>query len=240
MKYRNWIILALFSLFVSTTMAQSPTRYDYAREMSWGITKATNSGLIGGGVLKFQMRHRNDAFHFFGLEIVNIKHPKEERYYSFTGNTYIFGKSNYLYSIRTQYGRDWTLFKKAPQQGVQIDAIVAAGPSFGIIAPYFIEYLRSDGNVVREQYDPNIHYDQNNVLGTGNLFQGIGESEVSMGLNSKASLTFEFSTLKYNVIGIEVGFMLEAFTRPIPIIPTAEQYGIYPTSFATLYYGRRR
>jgi hypothetical protein len=237
---KRWGALALLSFMVLPGLSQPAPDDDYGKEISWGITKATNSGLIGGAVMKYSIRHRNDAFHYFALEIVNIKDPKEERYYSFTGNTYIYGKSNYLYSLRLQGGRSWIFFKKAPQQGVQIDGIVALGPSLGIVAPYYIEYLRTDGNVVREQYDPNIHFDQNNILGTGNLFQGIGESNLVFGLNSKVGISFEFGTLKYNVFGLEVGFMMEAFTKKIPIIPTAEQNQIFPNSFVTLYYGSRR
>ena len=240
MNVARWLILVMLSIIVIPGMGQPAPGDDYGKEISWGITKATNSGLIGGAVMKYSIRHRNDAFHYFGLEIVNIKHPKEERYYSFTGNTYIYGKANYLYNLRLHGGRSWTFFKKAPQQGVQIDGIVALGPSLGIVAPYYIEYLRTDGNVVREQYDPNIHYDQNNILGTGNLFQGIGESDLVFGMNSKVGVTFEFGTLKYNVFGLEVGFMMEAFTKKIPIIPTAEQDQIFPNSFVTLYYGSRR
>jgi len=240
MHLRQLIFLLVLLFMVLPGVSQPAPGDDYGKEISWGITKATNSGLIGGAVMKYSIRHRNDAFHYFALEIVNIKHPKEERYYSFTGNTYIYGKANYLYSLRLQGGRSWTFFKKAPQQGVQIDGIVALGPSLGIVAPYYIEYLRTDGNVVREQYDPNIHFDQNNILGTGNLFQGIGESDLVFGLNSKVGVSFEFGTLKYNVFGLEVGFMMEAFTRKIPIIPTAEQDQIFPNSFVTLYYGSRR
>jgi len=236
----RWFPFLALLFIINPGMTQPSAINEYAREISWGITKATNSGLIGGGVMKYSIRHRKDAFHYFGLEIVNVKHPKEERYYSFTGNTYIYGKSNYLYSLRVHGGRSWTFFKKAPQQGVQIDGIVAIGPSLGIIAPYYIEYLRTDGNVVREQYNPEIHFDQNNILGTGNLFQGLGESDLVFGVNSKFGLAFEFGSLKYNVFGLEVGFMVEAFTKKIPIIPTAEQDQIFPNSFVTLYYGSRR
>ncbi len=241
MSYKAWCISLLIALIsIVSGFSQPAGSYDYGKELAWGVTKATNSGLLGGVIMKYALLHKYNTFHYFGLEIVNIKHPKEERYYSFTGNTYIYGKSNYLYSIRTQYGRDWILFKKAPQQGVQIDGIVAGGPSFGLIAPYYIEYLRSDGNIVREQYDPDIHFDQNNILGTGNLFQGIGESELTIGFNAKASLAFEFGTIKYSVIGLEAGFMVEAFTKKIPIIPTAEQNSVFPNAFVTLYYGSRR
>ena len=186
------------------------------------------------------IRRTDNTLHYFGIEIVNVKHPKEERYYSFTGNTYIYGKSNYLYNLRTYYGRDFILFRKAPQQGVQVDAIVSGGPTFGIVAPYYIEYLEPDGSVVKEQYDPKKHDNRENILGTGNLFQGIGQSNIQPGLNLKVALSFEFSTIKYSVVGIETGFMFEAFINKIPIIPTAEQYRFYPNAFVSLYYGTRK
>jgi hypothetical protein len=214
--------------------------FDYGKEIGWGITKATNSGLIGGFLVKMSIRKTDNTLHYFGVEIVNIKHPKEERYYSFTGNTYIYGKSNYLYNFRAYYGRDFILFRKAPQQGVQIDGILSGGPTFGIVAPYYIEYLRDDGEIVREQYDPKKHSNRENILGTGNLFQGIGQSNIQLALNLKAALSFEFGTIKYSVVGVETGFMLEAFINKVPIIPTAEQYRYFPNAFITLFYGSRK
>ena len=220
--------------------AQPSDEIDYSKEISFGITKATNSGLIGGVVMKYIKHHRNDAFHYFSVELVNIKHPKEERYYSFTGNTYIYGKSNYLYGIRGQVGRDWILFRKAPQQGVQVNLITAIGPTIGVIAPYYIEYVTNDGMSVKQQYDANVHLNRENIVGTGGLFQGLGQSDIAFGLNWKGSLAFEFGSKSRKVFGIELGFMIEAFTKSIPIIPTAENYNLFPNAFATLYFGTRR
>ena len=241
MKHRVYTISIILAAVTSVAaIAQPSDELGYTKEISVGITKATNSGLIGGGIFKYTIHHRNKAFHYFGVEIVNVKHPKEERYYSFTGNTYIFGKSNYLYAIRGQYGRDWVLFRKAPQQGVQINLITAIGPSIGIVAPYYIEYMNNDGLVVAEQYDAEVHQNRENILGTGSLFQGLGQSNITMGLNWKGSLAFEFGSKKNKVFGIETGFMVEAYSKPIPLIPTAENYSIFPNAFATLYYGARR
>lgn len=241
MKYRIIIITALLlGGIIFHGHSQPSDELNYSKEIAVGITKATNSGLIGGVTLKYTIHHRNNAFHFIGAEIVNVKHPKEERYYSFTGNTYIYGKSNYLYSIRGQFGRDWILFKKAPQQGVQINLITAIGPSIGIVAPYYIEYMTNDGFTVKQQYDATIHQNRENILGTGGLFQGIGQSDVVFGLNWKGSLAFEFGSKRNKVFGLEMGFMLEAFSKAIPIIPTAENYNLFPNAFVTLFYGTRK
>ncbi len=240
MRNRIIIISLLFSIGLLTKANSQPSdELNYTKEISVGITKATNSGLIGGVVFKYSIHHRNSAFHYIGAEIVNIKHPKEERYYSFTGNTYIYGKSNYLYAIRGQYGRDWILFRKAPQQGVQVNLITAIGPTLGIVAPYYIEYMGNDGMIVTEQYDATKHQNRENILGTGGLLQGFGQSDIVMGLNWKGSLAFEFGSKRRKVFGLELGFLIEAYSKQIPIIPTAENYSIFPNAFLTLYYGKR-
>jgi hypothetical protein len=239
---RNRIIFISLLLtigFSSQVNSQPSDELNYTKEISVGITKATNSGLIGGVVFKYSIHHRNSAFHYISAEIVNVKHPKEERYYSFTGNTYIYGKSNYLYAIRGQYGRDWILFRKAPQQGVQVNLITAIGPTLGIVAPYYIEYMGNDGMIVTEQYDATRHQNRENILGTGGLLQGFGQSDIVMGLNWKGSLAFEFGSKRRKVFGLELGFMIEAYSKQIPIIPTAENYSIFPNAFLTLYYGKR-
>ena len=237
---RLWLSVFLVTVFEVVQGQDVNNPFDYNKELSWGVTKATNSGLIGGFLARMSIRKTENTFHYFGIEIVNVKHPKEERYYSLTGNTYIYGKSNYLYNLRTYYGRDIILFRKAPQQGVQVDAIFSGGPTFGIVAPYYIEYLNSDLEIVKQQFDPKKHDNRENILGTGNLFQGIGQSHLTMGLNAKVAMSFEFGTVKYSVVGIEIGFMVEAFSQKIPIIPTAEQFWLYPNAYATLYYGARK
>ncbi len=221
--------------------AQDREGYDYSREFTWGISKNTNSGLIAGGAIKFSRSLGNDKFQTFGLEIVNVKHPKEFRYHSFSGNTFIWGKQNYLLSIRPQYGREWLIFKKAPQQGVQISAILAGGPTLGLLAPYFIKWDEQGGaGVVEEPFDPIKHRDLAEVAGSGSFLRGLGRSNLRIGANIKAALAFEFGTFKNDVTGFEAGFQLEAFPKEVVIVPAAENKSLFPSAFIMLFYGRRK
>lgn len=230
-----------FALILScnqASYAQYKGDYEYSRESIWGITKATNSGLIGGFLFKHTRELKEDMFHGGIIEIVNIKHPQEQRYYSDAGNTFIWGKEHYLYSIRLSYVREFTFFKKAAQQGVQVNGVVAAGPTIGLEAPYYVE-VRAGKLTVKEPYDHTKHQ-YSDILGTGNILQGVGQSSVVPGLNIKAGLAFEFGSFKSNVVGIEVGFQCDFFTREILIMPTTENYSIFPSAYATLFYGSRR
>jgi len=234
-------ILAL-SLLVSVARAQTQDSYEYTSEFTWGINKNTSGGLIGGFVFKKARKLKNDRqLETFGLEVMNVKHPQEVRRNSIqSGNLFIYGKSNYLYALRFQYGRDFILFKKAPQQGVEIKAVFAVGPTLGIVAPYYVEYFPYGGGgyTVRGQYTPDINIDF--INGTGRLFEGLGQSTIAPGANLKAALNFELGTVKSQVTGFEAGFLIDAYTKSVEMLPSTKNYSVYPTLFITLFYGSRK
>ncbi|RED98899.1 hypothetical protein [Marinoscillum furvescens] len=224
-------------LIFSSLLAIGQTEEDdYDTEITWGVNKNTNSGLVGGVIFKLARRKKENTFVTYGVELMNVKHPKEWHYPSATtGTRFVWGKANYLYAIRGQYGRERVLFKKAPQQGVQISAVAAAGPTIGVVAPYYILY---NGNYV--QFDPERHQSFNSIQGSGKLFQGLGESSIVPGANAKAGLAFEFGAFKNNVAGVEVGASLEAYPKKIIIVPTQENRAVFTALYFSIYWGTRR
>lgn len=221
-RYSKFLILLL--LIASTSVWAQDQDDDYTIENTWGINKNTRSGLIGGFVFKHGVKNSSGSFTTYGLELIDVRHPAELKAISGSGNSYIIGKINHLFAIRGQYGRDFLLFKKAPQQGVQINLVLAAGPSIGLESPYKVET------------DPGT----NAVIGKGFIFQGIFESKVVIGANIKTSLSFEFGTLKSSVSGFEAGFLLDAYSRKINMVQGAENYAVWPTAFIVLFYGSRK
>ncbi len=231
----------LFVVGTLSAIGQTQDSYEYQSEFTWGINKNTSGGLIGGFAFKKARKLSERQLESFGLEIMNVKHPQERRVNSeTTGNSFIYRKSNYLYALRFQYGRDFILFKKAPQQGVEIKAVFAAGPSIGIIAPYYVERQAEAGQLtVHEQYQPGIP--MSNIYGTGKLFEGLGDSEIALGLNLKAALNFELGIVKSQVTGFEAGFLIDAYSKEIALVPEANKnYSVFPTLFITLFYGSRK
>lgn len=215
---------------------------DYTREFVWGIMKSTNGGYIGGLNLKFSRRLQGETSRTLGLEIANVKHPKEVRVTSPYGGGFILGKSNYLYSVRLSYGLERLLFRKGPQQGVQISALASGGPTLGIIAPYYVELGGVGGRTTKtEQYDPgNPKHGVNSIFGSGRPLEGITESDFTFGLHTRVGLSFEFGTFKSSVSGLELGFMLEAFPNEIVLLPRSDNRAIFPSAYITLFHGSRR
>jgi len=241
-KPSKYLFIILLSFIVNISFAQEEEAgdYEYDREVLFGVNKNTNGGLIGGVYFKLGNRISDDLFEFYGLELVNVKNPKEVRYNTQFGNSYIFGKSNYLYSIRPHYGRELILFKKAPQQGVQISILSAIGPSIGVIAPYYVEYIVNRTQTVREQYDPQNIRSRFDVTGPGRIFEGIGESELAIGAHAKAALSFEFGVFKSNVTGMELGYLFEGFHKEVELMPTVENRQFFHSVYFTLFYGFRK
>ncbi|MEP0985906.1 hypothetical protein [Ekhidna sp.] len=233
-KYYISILLVL-PLLASAQLFEGED-FEYTSEWIWGINKNTNGGLIGGLMLRHSRKKGDDIYQTFGLELSNVKHPSEARYVGLSGAGFIYGKSNYLYSIRTSYGLEKLMFRKANQQGVQISIAGAGGPTFGLVTPYYV--LSSDQQY--SQFNVVNHPSPQSIAGPGKLFQGLGEADFAPGLHAKGSVFFEFGTYRSNVAGVEVGFMAEAFTKEIELVPTQPNKSVFTSVFFTLFWGTRK
>nr|WP_240337126.1 hypothetical protein [Rufibacter sp. SYSU D00308] len=251
------MLVAICVLPVSLALAQSVEEEEgYSREFTYGLNFNSNGGLLGGAMIKQAYHLKGNWYHFWSLEGVEVKHPKETRVQNLVnGASFVKGKSNYLFVLRPQYGREYTFFKKAAESGVQVNGIVAAGPSIGIMAPYFIEYDRSNyvldqrtqqyylvGPVIinTEQYNPDVHTNEGMIVGAPGVFKGLSEPSFRVGANAKAGVSFEYGRYMESVTGIEVGMMVEALAGDMTMIPGAENRNVFMSVYLTLYYGRRR
>ena len=234
------LFLVVVFLSGSVAVAQEIEQFiddDYQIENVFGINKGTNGGFISGVYFRHSKLLNEGSLMNYGIEIVNIKHPRETKETTVTGSTFVFGKSNYFLSIRPTYGREKIFFKKAPQQGARITGLIAAGPAIGVEIPYFIELPTNR----KEQYDPNnAEHDRNFILGNSGPFRGLGSSKFVLGAHAKASLTFETNSTKKRVFGIELGFSFDVYTREIQILPAVANQSTFTAAFLAIYFGRRR
>lgn len=239
---KKLLLLPLFYFaLIFCTQAQQRDPYEYNSEFIWGVNKNTAGGWVGGFVFKYSTKLNDRLFQSYGLELMNVKHPKEHRY-NYNGSYFIYGKLNYLYAVRLQYGRELILFKKDEEQGVEIKAAVAIGPSIGVVAPYYVNIAPGGNNLfytVSVPHDPRTQPFET-VFGPGRLFQGLGDAKIKPGANLKAALNFEMGSLKSHVTGFELGFLVDAYTDEIVLMSQTSHKAVFPTAFITLYYGARK
>jgi hypothetical protein len=244
-------IFFLFAIVLCSTYSQETSvpvikEETFSREVTVAFNTNTHSGLIGGVSFRYSQEYSENQAFFLGLEIVNIAHEKERRAQSnATGNTYLPGKINYLFAIRTFFGNEKKLFGKYPEDGIRLSWMYAGGISIGVIKPYFIEYDYSDiagyPDYRIEAYDPNIHNEPRRILGSGGFFHGFNSSSVTMGIHARTSLNFEFGKgeLMETVSGLEVGFNIEYYPQEVTIFDIETEQNVYTSLYLNIYIGQR-
>jgi hypothetical protein len=217
---------------------------NYSSVLTFGATTNTNSGLLGGFVVRKANRLANTLFgktqfRYLALEVVNVRHPKEVPIPSGTGARFTPGKLNYLFMLRPQYGREIILSSRNGDEGIAINGILAAGLSLGIVKPYYVQYQVRPGVVKIEPYDP-AKQSLESILGTGGFLQGLGESQIVPGINFKAALSFELSAFRSNLTGIEIGFLAEILSQKVTIMPFADNKNTFTSAYLTIYFGTKK
>jgi hypothetical protein len=229
----------------------------YRKEVVYGINFNTRGGLVGGVSVRSTKLLNENWARYWSIEAVEVKHPKEQRLASINGSSFIAFKSNYLFVLRPTVGAQRIIFRKAAESGVQVNGLFGAGPSIGLLLPYYVyfDYTARDsrGNPIgpedvrAEQYDPRKHGVGDRILDRAPLFSGIDEVKPYVGAHVRAALSFEYGRYRDAVAGIETGVLLEAYAkRPAILRPPAQLQSksslndrFYPSVYLTVYLGTR-
>ena len=231
----------------------------YRRETVFGINFNTQGGLIGGVNVRSSRVLDNRWLRFWSLEGVFFKNPKEETVTNpYTGGSFTGYKTNYAFALRPSFGVQRILFRKAAESGVQINALLSAGPSIGLLMPYYISYdytaaqsgqFHNEDDIRNEQYDPAKHTVGAAIVDRAPFFAGIGGTQVVPGAHLRGALSFEYGRYRDAVAGAEVGFLLEGYTKRLITLDPSSTPGsadvnalnkqFFPSVYLTLYLGHR-
>ena len=231
----------------------------YQKEFTYGVNFNTRGGIIGGVAIRSSRVLDEQWSRFWSLEGVEVKHPKEQRLPNpNSGGIYTSGKANYLFVLRTSVGLERSVFRKASDSGVQVNARLSAGPSVALLMPYYIyyDYTLRDGqnrpvppqDIRAEQYDPAIHTREELILDRAPLFSGINKTQPRVGAHLRGALSFEYGRYKDAVAGVEAGFLMELYPKELTILKAPRTYNVsdkdlnnkfFPSVFLTIYIGHR-
>jgi len=227
-------------LFISfTVFGQLPENEVLKNELTVGVNTNTNGGLISGINVRYTFKTAPKKYNLFEFELVNVKHEKEERFSSATSSSFIPGKLSYLIALRPSYGKEITLFEKNPENGIRLNFTYSGGPTFGIVKPYMIEYLRyvnSVETVVVEAYDPNKH-SIGLIRGDAGILTGVSQSRVNVGAHARTSVNFEYGAFDNLKMGVETGITLEGYLKSNVLLVNNEKKHFYSAFFFHVYYG---
>ncbi len=216
--FRSSLVLVLLLMIFNPALSQRKTQTEddlHDQSFSFGINFNTNGGLIGGATLRYSKRFKDRLYHSLNVEAVSVKHPKEQRLFdTSTGNISVYNKKNSLFTIRSMYGMEYVLFKKARERGIQVNALASTGPAFGIITPY--------------------------SAGLESFSESISNAEVQVGLSGKISMIFELGVMKNSMSGFEAGYTFDLYPKEIVILEGAENKKTYSSVFLTFFFGGKK
>jgi hypothetical protein len=248
-KYKIFLLLLLSGLvgFAQSKEEDEETKID-TKTLAYGLTTNNYSGIIGGVILRnsypVDSRNGKTIFRYLAIEAVNIKNQREVNILSTYGSKYVYGKTNYLFSLRPEYGREYSFFKKDGESGVGFSVLVAGGPSIGLQKPYYIKYANKAGESPQTvAFNPDIHKNTSNITGAGNIFQGFFKNlKVNPGLHLKVASNIDFNAFSDKVSGLEIGTLLEVYSKTPEILSTkfSKNQRFYPTLYLTLYFGNKK
>ena len=234
-------------------LASPSDEQSYRKEFVFGINFNTQGALIGGVSVRSARVLDERWLRFWSLEGVMLKNSKEQRVGTNYGGSIVYGKVNNAFALRPSVGMQRILFRKAPDSGVQVNALLSAGPSLGILLPYYITYdrtpagQRSDPQYYQDEpFDPTVQRDEGLIVDRASLLAGVGKTHFVPGAHLRAALSFEYGRYRDAVAGLETGFLLEAYTKrlvilnPDPFTPDASlNKQFFPSVYLTLYFGHR-
>lgn len=236
-----------FLLLISSTfaLAQMPDQSDgrllYKQECVGGLTIHT----AGWG---FHFRYGRQITNLkklsFGLDVVNIKHPKEKKVFNpafDNGKGFYYGKLNTLIAVRPSIGMRRIWYQKKRPQGVEIGYNFNIGPSLGLVKPTYLEIiypLADASTLIAERFDPNKHT-VDNIYGRAKFSKGLNEISISPGIFSKFGLHFEYSSDEEAIQALEIGMMVDYYPKKIPLMAIADNYNLFLNFYVSLIFGKK-
>ena len=221
----------------------------YYKESSGGVTIHSN-GL--GGLFRHGTHVTIKKKRMFEAEIVSLRHPKQYKVTNegVTGESrpFFFGKLNFVYIPRIGIGRQNVVFGKAQTSGVEVRFNYFAGADLGFTKPVYLKVLEDDPYnelykiAVVKQYDPEDprQQDPTDFLGPASYFNGFDKMKFYPGLYGKLSISFEYSTWHQKLAILEVGAVVDAFSRKVPIMAYIDNDQYYFNFYITLLWGAKK
>jgi hypothetical protein len=203
----------------------------------------------GWGV-NYRFSKRINAFSslIFDVDFAGIRHPKEIKsqspYIGGWGRSYVFGKTNEAFVLRSGTGYQKELFSKFDQGGISIRYFASGGISLALLKPIY--YLKVTGydprtfdiSRTRSLFDPDYMQSVYDIYDRESFFSGIEETSLTPGCFVRAGLSFEYSSEDRVIHALEGGLQLEGFLKKLPIMATDDNKRLFLTIFASYRFGK--
>jgi hypothetical protein len=232
------VLFGTISLFAQGELDEQQKVF-FRNEKSFAIL--LNSDGIGfsyRGAKRIDYRNKN----IFEIDAGNLKLVKEYRQSSqqLGGGSFIFGKLNSTFYLRSGIGRQHEIFKKADLGGIAVRYFYSAGPVLAIYKPIYYKVYRlisaTEYEIIEEKFDASIASSQD-IYSRASFIKGLDETKIMPGLYAKGGFNFEYSKEDKIIHAIEFGAQVNAFPKKIPIMAGSDNKYLFFSLFVSYRFG---
>jgi hypothetical protein len=277
--YKTLLLLALFNGFLFGQLnAQKNSKKETKEERKARINALAKQAEEGATIFNKQLVYgliaNVDGFGVFiekatlksprvavlyHISISNRTHPKEERTsavaqsgpFVIQTNPFVFGKVNNFYQASFLYGQQHVIGNKANKNGIEVQGILKAGLTLGMLRPYYtkvdfsptagagtdirnVKYEKSDANTQTKLLDPD-----RIVSGTGSKY-GWTDMQINPGLKAHTGLRFEFGRQADRVTAVELIMQAEFYSKKVTQMVQSKPKNFYFSSGIAIMMGNRK
>jgi hypothetical protein len=261
------ILLLLLTAFSATVtyaqrakLPQTGPGILYDREVALNLRVGTNRAMMVG--MEFGRLRSYYRTTYYYASLGELRHAKEQRQSadpvrSGTFRPYVFGKQNNFFALRGGWGVKRYYSEKARTKGVAVGVSYAAGPTLGILKPYYLALRRIDVNnpnssnfrLSAEKYSEErngaLFLDNTKINGAASFWRGMDELSVRPGVNASAAVHLDWGAFDEMVKAVEIGVMLDVFPSRVPIMVAQGDtdrinHPFFLSFFANLQLGKRQ
>ncbi len=209
----------------------------FRNEKSYGINLNSNGYGFGYRYGKRINIHRKWLFEGnFNI----VKHEKEKKItnpYNLDFFRFVYGKTNAVFNIQLGTGMHHELYKKFDRNSVSVRWFYTGGISFSFLKPIY--YFIYDEKTKEPEWK---HFVKNTpwwyIYGKKSYFDHLNEIKLVPGVYAKTGFNFEFSKTDKKLSIIEVGFIFEAYPKPIKIMETEKNLQFFPILYLSYRFGK--
>lgn len=214
---------------------------DPQSRLFWRDERSVGAALNSDGWSVFYrelIQNKPNHRYFFEGTLEGFKHPKEIKlsniYWQGQGS-FVFGKLNSTWALGGGAGYEKELFEKHDLGGVSISWFAGGGASLLFAKPIYYKIIVLVDNyysLEEQKFDNTIHQPLD-IYGKSSFFKGFNEIKLYPGLYARTGFSFEYSKNDRITHSLEVGGLLHAYTKRIPIMASDDNKQFFPAIFVS-------
>lgn len=240
------IFTYLFLLLNVVSYAQLPASQvnsaGYRKELFGGIMLHSQGWGITTSFTKFNTFKKR---RLFTVDLISIKDPKEVKISAINdrnAKSFVYGKLNYVYTLRMGVGTKKTLYEPLRKNGIKISTVATFGPTITFVKPVYLEVFKiiDSQTIIKvvEKYNPDVH-SLNDIYGRASFGYGFSDMKIVPGASIRAGLNFEKSIGDDAYRMIEVGAAIDGYPKQIQIMNKGKEKYVFATVYLNILLSRK-